>query len=108
MEQVGDDFFNEVEFNSWPTAPFDPVLPFALGATITIEGFDETKVALNGIFTVTGVTPPTVPAVAGTPNTTKVKYLTTASELLTVDPADLAGVTITGEIVGGPMSETGR
>jgi hypothetical protein len=94
-------YFNEVTFTSWPTTPFTPVSPFAVGSTITIEGYDATAVALNGIFTVTAVVAPT-----GIPSVTKVKYQTTASAII-ASPS-ITDVTITGEIVGGPMSETGE
>jgi hypothetical protein len=95
-------WYNEVTFSSWPTAPFDPIVPFLKNSIITIEGYDVTRVALNGTFAVFDVTAP-----AGTPSITKVKYVTTASASIAA-PATFTDITITGEIVGGPMSETGQ
>jgi hypothetical protein len=100
MTKVGTDVFNEVSFTSWPTTPFTPISPFAVGSTITIEGYDVTRASLNGIFTVTSVVAPT-----GTPSVTKVKYRTTATAVIAA-PATFTDITITGEIEGGPMSET--
>jgi hypothetical protein len=113
-DPVTDVWYNEVTFVSWPTTPFDPIVPFLKNSIITIEGYDITRVVLNGTFAVYDVTPPSaaVPAISSPPtpaipSVTKVKYATTASALIAA-PSSFTDITITGEIVGGPMSETGQ
>jgi hypothetical protein len=116
QDPVTDVWYNEVTFVSWPTTPFDPIVPFLKNSIITIEGYDITRVVLNGTFAVSDVTVPSAavpanpsatPPTPAIPSVTKVKYATTASALIAA-PSSFTAITITGEIVGGPMSETGQ